>query len=268
MRTAKWTIKLLVGGLLWIAAMIPGSQANAQGRETRNVLGQLFKIPRWNVDLHAGIGNYGRFLLDTPFDDFIDDFRERELRGTGAFTLGLGVGATPLPRVGFRLGASHTWSNLEFRDDTGIGTDVLDDDDVGNLRQWLISAEVIRYLLLESSKFTPYGSGGILASWWHLDEEDLELTAPSGNTHFRWGATGMIGLQFRLSKQWRARVEAATASIGNPFTGNESFLVIDDHKIDEPSRVRKTDFRVALQYSWGIPHAVETTNGGNGRGRR
>jgi hypothetical protein len=267
MSTAKSKVQWLVGGLLCAAVLIPGGQANAQAGEVAGVFNWLFKIPRWNVDLHAGIGNYGRFLLDTPFED-LDDLRERELRGRGNVTVGGGIGGTPLPRLGFRLGVNHTWSTLEFRDDTGIGSSLLDDDDLADLRQWIVSAELIRYLLVESATVSPYASGGFLASWWKLDAEEIDVATPNGDSHFRWGATGTIGVQFRLSRDWRARVEAATASIGNPFTGNESFIILGGHPIDEPGRVSKRDFRLALQYSWGVPHPVETTNGGNGRGRR
>ncbi|MGH7471143.1 MAG: hypothetical protein ACRENP_24610 [Longimicrobiales bacterium] len=254
MRSMKW----MVSGALCLAVLVPAREAAAQSKKI-DALNWLFKIPRWNADLHAGFGNYGRFLLESPVEPF--DFLERELRGRGAFTIGVGFGGTFMPRTGFRLGVNRTWSELAWRDDTGTGSELLDQDDVGDLAQTILSAEIVRYLLLESSKFTPYATAGVLASWWGLNDATGFI---GDDTHFRWGATGSIGLQLALRDNIRLRLDATTASIGNPFTGRNSYIADLGRAIDEPSRVRKTEVRLAVGYAWGKPHAPVTTDGGKG----
>jgi hypothetical protein len=268
MRIMKW----IAGGSLCLALFAPGHEAAAQNREQRNLLARLFNVPRWQADVHAGIGNYGRFLLQQPVllldVDDLDEFNgftgfepERELRGSGVFTIGAGLGGMFLPRTGFRLGVSRAWSNLDWRDDTGDGSDILDADDVGDLAQTILSAEIMRFLLVETARISPFGSAGLLATWWNLNDAPDFM---GDDNHFRWGATASLGIQFLLSRNFLLRLDANTSSIGNPFTGRNSYAAHIGHTIDEPGRVRKTDFRLALGYTWGRPHPTETTNGGKG----
>jgi hypothetical protein len=73
------------------------------------------------------------------------------------------------------------------------------------------------------------------------------------DTEFRPGGMSTLGLQYKVADAWRVRLEASSATIGNPFTGNDSFRPTDGFTIDEPTRVRRTDFRLGLAYTFGAP---------------
>lgn len=245
-KTGLW----LVGGLC-VALLLP-KQASAQPI-IGDLLDWFFNAPRWNADVHIGYGHYGRFLLQAPTVDPFD-FRQRELKGRHAWTLGAGIGGTPMPRTGFRLGYNYATADLSWRDDTGTGSELLDVDDVGDIRLHSVGLELIRYLMLETSRFSPYFTVGVSANWWDMDPENsIVLRAPTGDTHFRWGGLGTVGVHYRFNQSFRVRLEVAGASVGNPFNGRDSYITIVGRPIDEPSRVSKSDLRLALQYTWGKP---------------
>ena len=255
-RVVRW----LVVGCACAVLLLPGERVSAQKRLAGDLFSWLFDAPRWNFNVHGGWGGYGRFLLQNPTQDPFD-FRQRSLRGKDAFTIGAGIGATPLPRVGFRFSYQYTTGNLEWRDDTGTGTELLDSGEIADIRQHMLGFELIRYLLLETSRISPYATGGFTGSWWKMQPEGtLALRAPDSSTQFRWGAMGTIGLHYMFTQAFRVRLEVAGASIGNPFTGRDSFIALNGRTIDEPTRVRKTDLRLALQYSWGKPTSPATTD--------
>ena len=274
MSMKKWLLPSAASLCAAFALMLP-TQASAQSSLMGELFGWIFNVPRWSVDAHGGYGYYGRFLLQNPTNDPFS-LLQRELRGRHAWTVGLGVGGMVLPRSGFRLGADYTWSDLDWRDDTGNDSHLLDFDDAGNLKQFMLTAEFMRFLFPESRRVNPYASAGFLASWYKLtdeftvlvvdDEEEafVGLAAPGGNSQFRWGATGSLGLQFRVSEAFRLRLGANRGTISNPFTGRQSFIAVNGLTIDEPSRVGKTDYRLSLVYSFGKAEAPTTTNGGKG----
>ncbi len=203
--------------------------------------------PGWSVQGHIGASRSGRFLLqDVPGG-------QRSLRDQWAFNFGVGAGASILPRVGFRIGYSYASSDLEFRDDDGDGSDALDVDGLGSLRRNTLSLEVIRFVLPSQLVATPYATLGVLGTWWVLDSDTVAIEGSGGDTQFRWGAVGSVGLQMRAASNFLVRLEYMTSSTRNPFTGRESFRAFGGVTIDEPTRVSMSDWRIAGVYTFGKP---------------
>lgn len=235
-----------------IIALIAVMAAPGSGLAQRDDVARWLLFSSWSVEVHGGFSDYGRFLLqalDSP-DGIV---AQRELEADNAFSLGLAFGTTILPRTGLRLAFTHTFStDLNYRDDTGIGTDLFDIDGIASLSNSVLSLEVIRFVLPERIRLTPYGAGGVAVGWWNLSDQDLLIIAGDGDdTQVRWGAVGAIGLQYRARNNIVARLEATTYGMGNPFTGNESFVPTTGFTIDEPTRVRQTMIRLGIAYRFG-----------------
>jgi hypothetical protein len=79
------------------------------------------------------------------------------------------------------------------------------------------------------------------------------VAAGGSSTQFRFGALASFGVQFKIGGGVHGRLEIASQSVRNPFTGDESFLASGANTIDEPGRVNKTDFRFAILHSFGKP---------------
>jgi hypothetical protein len=212
-----------------------------------DVLGALFG-PNWSLFVHGGFGNSGRFLLQRPAGS---NGGERALRGADAFSLGGGAGVDVLPRIGFRLDYTYTSNDLIFRTDNGDGSEDLDLSAIGTLQSHVATAEVVRYMLSNSVAVTPYASVGLAASWWVLDQGSAALAPAGGNSQFRMGALASVGMQAKVSEHFGVRLEAATASLRNPFTGRDSFRADGGTTVDEPTRVRQSDFRFIAFYKFG-----------------
>lgn len=245
MRTLRW----LVVGLMCASTVLPnGIEAQARDEEDdvdQNVMRAILGSSR-NLFINGGLSTSGRLMLQRPAGG-----GERALRREDGFNVGVGAGVDVMPRLGLRLSYTYTSSNLGFRTDDGDGSNDFDIDDVGKLRSHAASVEFLRYVLSTRAPITPYGSAGFVGVWWILDEESALVAAPTGSTHFRFGALATIGLQLRLAERVSARFEATSSSVRNPFTGNESFQAFGGVTVDEPTRVNTTDFRVAGVYQFG-----------------
>jgi opacity protein-like surface antigen len=245
MQTLRW---LVVGVICAFSAAPIPMDAQARDEEEisgRDVMRTIFG-PNWNLFGSGGLSTSGRLLLQRQVGG-----GERALKGENGFNLGAGAGVDVLPRVGLRLSYTYTSSDLAFRTDNGDGSNALDIEDVGKLRSHVATIEVIRYMLRSRAPITPYGSAGFVGTWWVLDDESASVTAGTGSTQRRFGAVASLGLQLRLSEHFSARLEAASSSVRNPFTGNESFQAFGGVTVDEPTRVNTTDFRVSGVYYLG-----------------
>jgi hypothetical protein len=242
------SMKSLAAVCTFLVPFLYGGPLNAQGLYEDSSK-WVFGLSGWTLELHGGASRYGRFLLEAPNADPAHR-AQREVTAGGGFAIGGAIAAAVLPRTQARLAFTHSSTDLDYRDDTGDGSATLDLDGIGGLASEVVTLELTRFLVQETSVAVPYASAGFVAAWWILDEAASVVTAPGG-TQFRWGATATIGIQFRLADAFRLRLEAATASIGNPFEGSDSFITEVGRTIDEPSRVTKRDFRVALAYVFG-----------------
>lgn len=252
-----WVGLLLFSLLLGLSPAAAYAQRDL-AREAERAVEWLLGFPSWTVEAYGGLANHGRFLLQTvAVEDFFppgvgdDIVFQRALTAKNSFSFGGAAGFTVLPRTTIRLGFNRAASELEYNDDTGTGSSIFDADDVGDLSSNTLSLEVLRFFLPERIKFTPYAGLGVALTWWHLDEDRAFFAEE--DSHTRWGGVGTFGLQYRFSSAWAVRAEAATFSVGNPFTGEESFVTTSGFTIDEPTRVRQTNFRLVVAYTFGRP---------------
>ena len=206
--------------------------------------------PNWNLFAHGGFTMGDRFLLQqavNPADG------QRDLRSATGWDIGGGAGVDIFLRMGFRASYTYRSSDLNFRTDNGDGSDALDIDDVGSLKSHTAALEVMRYMLPSGAAITPYGTIGIQGTWWNLDEKSTLVTSKGASTPFSISPLFSFGIQFKVSTQFSGRLEATLSSGHNPFTGNSSFRALTGTTIDEPTDVRRTDFRLAGVYHFGRP---------------
>lgn len=262
MRKGRW----IVAGMMLLCAAAP-TTSNAQARQDPdNAVDNLFRAlfgPNWNVFAHGGVSSNSRFILQ----DAIGGGGQRALKTENTYNVGLGAGVDLLPRTGFRMSYTFTSSDLVFRTDNGNGSEMFDVEDGGTLQSHTAAVEVVRYMLPPHAFFTPFATAGVLGAWWVLDEESALVASGGGSTQFRLGALATFGVQATLGDGFSARFEVASASVRNPFTGNESFQAIGGATIDEPGRVNKTDFRLAVAYSFGKREVSSYSSNGDRRVR-
>ena len=206
------------------------------------------------VEIFAGVADFGRFLEEYVFDDddddtFFDLLGEREITAKTALAIGAAVGARIWERTEVRLGFTFSPTELEFKDDTGFDLDRLDRDDVADLNVFVLSLDVIRYLLDPTRRLTPYASAGLTANWCNLGDDGSDEIVAVDETQFRWGGFGSIGAYYRINRRLGAKLEIATMALGNPFDGDNAYVSVDGIKFDEPSSVRMSRITLMLTYS-------------------
>lgn len=220
-----------------------GAVAQSEFREARR---RFFNIANWSLEANAGYSNTGRMLLQD-----IDD-RQRQLNPNGRFSWGAAASLILFERTQLRLGYTHIAGDLAYKDDTGDGGEIFDAENLGNIGASVLSLELGRLLWGERAKFTPYLRAGFAIAWWGLDEDDgPDAFFFEDETHTRTGATGALGLQYRATDRLSIKLEAAKFGLGNPFTGNESFIPVTGFTIDEPVRVSTDVYSAGLVYRFG-----------------
>ena len=203
--------------------------------------------PNWNVSAHGGFSAGDRFVLQRA-DNTIDG--QRALEPATGYNVGIGAGVDILLRMGFRANYTFTSSNLNFKTDDGNGSNALNINDVGTIRTHTLAFEVMRYMLPSRAAITPYGTLGIQARWWVLDENSPFIRT-NGVTPFALGPLFSFGMQVKASDRWSSRLEASLSSGHNPFTGKSSFRALSGPTIEESSSVSRTEYRVAGVYYFG-----------------
>jgi hypothetical protein len=240
--------------LSWAVFAPAGALAQENGEPedfVRDVLGAILG-PNWNVSIHGGFTRHGTFLLQRPAAATSAD-QERAVRTAGGYDVGAAAGVDFLLRTGLRLSYTFASADLAFKDYSGDDSELLDRDELGTLQSHLAAVEIIRYMLPPSVSITPYATAGLVGTWWVLEDEAELIEPTGGRTQFRFGGIVSLGLQARLTDKLTARLEATSASVRNPFTGQESNRAMGGTTIDEPGRVGKNDYRFALLYAFGEP---------------
>ncbi|HEY8468629.1 MAG TPA: hypothetical protein VIL18_03250 [Longimicrobiales bacterium] len=255
-----------MAGALVALALGPTTAAAQEEGAYRWYLG----LRNFTAEVYVGLANHGRFLLQTLDTDVIDVDTivigvdtlvfdvfgvnpQRKLTAGNSFSWGLALSARVLARTAARLAFNWTRMDLEYEDDTGIGSELFDQDDIGELTSTTLGLELMRFLLPEWRRFNAYGTAGVNITWWSLDDAFPAFLAVD-DTHVRLGGSAGLGLQYRPSRRFAIRLEAATLAPGNPFTGEDSFVPRTGLTIDEPSHVRQTNFRVHFAYTFGRLH--------------
>lgn len=247
MRKSRW----LVAGALLLGAAYPTTSNAQTPQDADNFVSSLFRAlfgPNWHVYAHGGLTTSSRYMLQ---DATAVGGGERALKSEDAYNVGLGGGVDLLPRTGLRLSYTFMSSDLAFRTDNGDGSEVFDVENGGTLQGHTAALEIVRYMLPSQSIVTPYASAGVLGTWWVLEDESAIVAPIGGSTQFRLGALATFGLQAALGDGFGARLEVQSASVRNPFTGGHSFEAFGGTTIDEPGRVTRTDFRLAVSYMFG-----------------
>jgi opacity protein-like surface antigen len=236
-----------------LISLLAAAPAKAQLKESpddffKDVLGALFK-PNWNAFINTGFSNFGRFVMQAPVTPLGG---QRSLQSSDGYMAGIGGGVDLLMRMGARFSYTYNSGQLNFRTDDGNGSDALDIDDVGQIHSNNLTLELMRYMLTSRSTVSPYGTVGLVGTWWHLDDHGGEFVeAAGGSTQFRYGALVSFGVQYNPSNKFGIRAEWASASIRNPWTGKHSFVALGAPTINEPGRVEQSDWRIVGVYNFG-----------------
>lgn len=234
--------------LLAVAPNAVHAQKHGRGHRDRN----SFAFSNWTIEARGGLANFGRFLLEYALDQNDDIIGQRELDANNSFVWGGTVSTTILSRTALRLGFTRTSADLNYDDDDGTDSNALDVDDIGGISSNVITFDAVRHILSRRAKIRPYGGAGFAVAWWNLDEDPPGfVVAGTENTLFKWGANALLGLQFKPSRRWAINLEANTMTLGNPFTGKKSFVTTTGLVIDEPTRVRQTNYTLGIAYTFG-----------------
>lgn len=226
---------------------------------------QRAQQPAVTIEAFGGAADYGRFLEQAAVEDLVLDDGliafgprvERELTAETGATFGGSIGIWPWEKTAARIGFTWSGSQLEFKDDTGNGSQTFDSE-LTDMNTYVLSAELLRFLFdAHDNTFAPYANAGVAAVWWSLDENGTlanpaDAIAGGDETEFRFGGVGGLGLQIRLGASWATRLEVSTFGLGNPFDGDEGFRNTNPawFTFDEPNNVRMTRMTVALTYSF------------------
>lgn len=258
----------VVAALVFFVLMAYADAAHAQRRGRPGLAGA--SAPHIIVELQGGWLETGRFLeqlvvVDLGLHDplFVG---ERELTTNDAFVIGGSVGYWPWAQTGVHLGLNWARRELEFRDNTGTGSRILDEDDLADLSSWVLSLELVRLLVDRPWRVVPYATAGVSGVWWRLSDQDArdEIRRNDSGTRFRVGAVGGVGARYRASDRVGLRLEFAAFALGNPFDGRDSFTTTSGRilklpnvydstvlPIDEPDVVSL--FRITLGVTYLFP---------------
>jgi hypothetical protein len=249
----------ITGCLVLVLAAAPmkaSAQLKEKAEDVNDILHALLH-PRWSLGVSGGFRNDGRFLLQqlpgTPTDLF-----QRELTTKNGWNVGGQVEIDLLTLLALRLGYTYTRSDLVYRSDAGTGTEFFDSGTLANLHTNSVSLAFTRYIIPVVAKWSPYASVGLIGTWYSV-EDAVEIIASNGNTRFRYGGLVDVGLKYRAGDRLDLYGEYSTASVRNPFSGKSSFNTLTGTTIDEPTKVRSTNWRLMASYYFGKAGREETT---------
>jgi len=212
-----------------------------------DIVTSLTDASNWSLSGHLATNRYGTFLMQNVPEG------ERALRGDSHFGWGLAAGYDITDKLGLRLGWTYTNTNMQFKDYSGTGSDLLDSDDLGKLKSNIAALDVVHYFVGSRSLIAPYAGAGVAGVWSALGPEGPQLITPGRSQQFHLGINANVGVQIRIIPQTFGRIEWNTMGTRNPFTGNRSYKSTIGDTFDEPSRINKTEWRFAATYYFGEP---------------
>lgn len=211
----------------------------------------------WTVEAFGGGTLVGRFLEQrVALPD--GGTGERELTAPTSFFTGASLGVRPWSQTELRAFGAFSPSELEFEDDTGNDSELLDVDDLADLDVFLFGIGGLQYVTDPDGVVAPYLTAGLAGTVWSLDSEPLSPVSPGvpagdeedlTDDQFRLGAQTGIGFQVRVASSWSVRVEGNRYTLGNPFDGSDAFQAEGD-TFDEPSTASLTTGTVHVSYSF------------------
>lgn len=201
------------------------------------------------VEAMGGTANFGHFLEQRV------DGGERELRLDLTYAAAVAVSVEPVADTLVRVGTTLSSGSLAFEDDSGVGSDALDLDDLDTIFAAVIGVEALRYLLDREKRLVPYAAAGFTLAIWGLDDAEdgrrARVVQPGdSSTLVRAGASAALGLELRLTDALGVRGEWNNLGLGNPFDGKDAYRVVDGVTFSEPEGVRLG--RVTLGLIWHV----------------
>ncbi len=238
--------------LACVAAVASSAGAQSTQNSTNDsyvtdMVTSLTDASRWSLAANLATNRYSTFLMQNVPGG------ERALRGDSHFGWGLAAGYDISDKLGVRLGWTYTNTNMQFKDYSGTGSDLLDSEDLGKLKSNVAALDIVHYFVGSRSLIAPYAGAGVAGVWSALGPEGPQLITPGGSQQFHMGINANVGVQIRIIPQTFGRIEWNTMGTRNPFTGNRSYKSTVGDTFDEPSRINKTEWRLAATYYFGEP---------------
>lgn len=199
-----------------------------------------------SISAHGGGAIFTEFLEQRVQGD--EGAGERELVAKSSPLIGGSVSFSRWEMSEVRLGVDWTGTEIEYRDDSAIESDELDQEGLADLHLVVAQLAVIRHLMPRDARVSPYLSLGVNVAVWALDEEPGGAVGATEETQVRFGATTGIGARFAASPRMALRIEIDRATVGNPFDGDSAYRVAGD-TFDEPSTVGILRLMGGLSYT-------------------
>jgi len=246
MRSASLTLLALIGLLLSV------SENGIAQRRGRRPPPPLDHFPAFTIEMHTGVSTFSKFLeADVLYPNNPLPRGQRSVKADPAFILGGALGAWLWEGVGFR--AAYTWAHteLDYKDTSGLDSDLLDRDGLNSLNAHLIGLEVVKTVFEHRRSVNPYLVAGINGEFWVLGRpKRSDAITTTKKTLFRWGGSAGMGIQFRPSRRFVIRLEAARYALGNPFEGKKAFRPESGRSFDKPDVVTMPRYTIGLHYTF------------------
>lgn len=201
---------------------------------------------KYSLEVFGGGVDFGAFLEEevAPAVAGVTPAQERELVADRTWVVGGALSVQPWQKAAIRAGVAWAPSQFQYRDDSGTGADALDTDDLGDVDLLLLDLSVLYNVLDPGGTFVPYAIAGVSMGRWNAGTEAGSggsglLLGDGDASHWRLGGVGGAGLDIAATDRVGLRLEFATFAVGNPFDGDDAFVVGGDaRKVDEPSITR------------------------------
>ncbi len=194
----------------------------------------------------------GAHVGGSIFSEFVEQRAgggERELVAKTSPTIGGSIALSKWDFSEVRLSADWSGTEIEFRDDSGIDSDALDEEGLADMHMVLAQLAIVRHIMPRDAAVSPYLLLGVNLGMWALDEEAGGEIGAEEETQVRFGATTGIGMRFAASPRMGFRVEIDRSTLGNPFDGESAWIVAGD-TFDEPSSLNVLRLLAGLSYTF------------------
>ncbi|HYO45102.1 MAG TPA: hypothetical protein VEY33_00200 [Gemmatimonadota bacterium] len=200
------------------------------------------------VPLEITIGAHGGGAIFTEFLEQRADGGERELVAKTSPVIGGSISFSRWALSEVRLSADWSGTEIEYQDDSGDGSDELDEEGLADLNLVVAQLAVVRYVVNPDARIAPYITLGFNLAFWALDEQAGGEIGAEEETQVRYGATTGVGARFAIDPRIGLKVEIDRATVGNPFDGESAFRAGGD-TFDEPSTVGILRLMAGLSYT-------------------
>jgi opacity protein-like surface antigen len=227
-RAGSW---IVTGAVALVASVTSAAPGHAQG------------------PLEITVGAHGGGSIFSEFIEQRAGGGERELVAKTSPTIGGSIALSRWDYSEVRLSADWSGTEIEFRDDSGIESDALDEEGLADIHMVLAQLAIVRHILPRDAAVSPYLLLGVNLGMWALDEEPGGEVGAEEESQVRFGATTGIGMRFAASPRMGFKVEIDRSTIGNPFDGESAWIVAGD-TFDEPSSLNVLRLLAGVAYTF------------------